>query len=219
MQGTHFALLQWRVVDVAAQCNLTTIARRTRQTSSDKSATASNAGRYAQCKMIRQLSILPTIFLMTISFSIYSQTSDTLKAKRVIITTSLTDYLPTIKLNTGNFNIGSEIYLKDRKSIYANFGLIKSYGQPRGLLSISSLSTQGMKIQIEGRQYLNLHKIFEPAILLFWPHIFQYKSQTLPNTGYYVAIHSSYQWTATKRQETVVDYIDNNPFPNSTSNN
>ena len=153
---------------------------------------------------------------MTISFSIYSQTSDTLKAKRVIITTSLTDYLPTIKLNTGNFNIGSEIYLKDRKSIYANFGLIKSYGQPRGLLSISSLSTQGMKIQIEGRQYLNLHKIFEPAILLFWPHIFQYKSQTLPNTGYYVAIHSSYQWTATKRQETVVDYIDNNPFPNST---
>jgi hypothetical protein len=41
----NFALLQWRVVDVAAQCNLITIARRTRQTSSDKSATASNAGR------------------------------------------------------------------------------------------------------------------------------------------------------------------------------
>ena len=39
----NFALLQWRVVDVAAQCNLITIARRTRQTSSDKSATASNA--------------------------------------------------------------------------------------------------------------------------------------------------------------------------------
>jgi hypothetical protein len=44
----NFALLQWRVVDVAAQCNLITIARRTRQTSSDKSATASNAGRYTQ---------------------------------------------------------------------------------------------------------------------------------------------------------------------------
>jgi hypothetical protein len=43
--GTNFALLQWRVVDVAAQCGLITIARRTRQTSSDKSATASNAGR------------------------------------------------------------------------------------------------------------------------------------------------------------------------------
>jgi hypothetical protein len=43
--GGNFALLQWRVVDVAAQCSLITIARRTRQTSSDKSATASNAGR------------------------------------------------------------------------------------------------------------------------------------------------------------------------------
>ena len=39
----NLALLQWRVVDVTAQCNLITIARRTRQTSSDKSATASNA--------------------------------------------------------------------------------------------------------------------------------------------------------------------------------
>jgi hypothetical protein len=36
------------VVDVAGQCSLITIARRTRQTSSDKSATASNAGRYTQ---------------------------------------------------------------------------------------------------------------------------------------------------------------------------
>jgi hypothetical protein len=48
----NFALLQWRVVDGAAQCSLITIARRTRQTSSDKSATASNAGRWLQCFMI-----------------------------------------------------------------------------------------------------------------------------------------------------------------------
>jgi len=46
--GYNLALLQWRVVDVAWQCSLITIARRTRQTSSDKSATASNADRYAQ---------------------------------------------------------------------------------------------------------------------------------------------------------------------------
>jgi len=49
-QNANFALLQWRVVDVAAQCGLITIARRSRQTSSDKSATASNAGRWQQCK-------------------------------------------------------------------------------------------------------------------------------------------------------------------------
>ena len=41
----NFALLQWLVVDGTAQCNLITIAGQTRQTSSDKSATASNAGR------------------------------------------------------------------------------------------------------------------------------------------------------------------------------
>jgi len=43
--AANLALLQWRVVDVAGQCGLITIARRTRQTSSDKSATASNADR------------------------------------------------------------------------------------------------------------------------------------------------------------------------------
>jgi len=44
----NLALLQWRVVDVAGQCGLITITGRTRQTSSDKSATASNAGRWLQ---------------------------------------------------------------------------------------------------------------------------------------------------------------------------
>ena len=48
----NLALLQWLVVDVAGQCSLITIAGRTRQTSSDKSATASNAGRYSQCKKL-----------------------------------------------------------------------------------------------------------------------------------------------------------------------
>ena len=43
--GYNLALLQWLVVDVAGQCGLITIARRTRQTPSDKSATASNADR------------------------------------------------------------------------------------------------------------------------------------------------------------------------------
>ena len=43
---THnFTLLQWRVVDGIEQCSLKLLFRRTRQTSSDKSATASNAGR------------------------------------------------------------------------------------------------------------------------------------------------------------------------------
>ena len=43
----NFALLQWRVVDGIERCSLKLLFRRTRPTSSDKSATASNAGRYA----------------------------------------------------------------------------------------------------------------------------------------------------------------------------
>jgi hypothetical protein len=165
--------------------------------------------------MARKLATLTTLFLTAFSVLTYSQTTDSLKVKQITITTSVLDYFPTIKLNTGNFNIGSEIYLNNRNSLYANFGLIKSYGQSHGWLSVSSQSTQGLKIQVEGKHYLDKHKIFEPAILLFWPHIFQYKSQTLQNSGYYVAIHSFYQLTTTDRQETVFDYIDNNPYPNT----
>jgi len=110
--------------------------------------------------------------------------------------------------------------LRSRKSVYANIGLIKSYGPSGGtglgkLFKISSLNTHGLRVQIEGRQYLNRHKIFTPAILFFLPHIFQYRSQILPNTGYYVALNSSCQWTATDRQEAVVDYIDNDSLTNS----
>jgi len=52
LRNANLALLQWLVVDVAGQCSLITIAGRTRQTSSDKSATASNADRYSQCLKI-----------------------------------------------------------------------------------------------------------------------------------------------------------------------
>ena len=45
MPAYNLALLQWRVVDGTEPCSLITLSRRTRQTSSDKSATASNAGR------------------------------------------------------------------------------------------------------------------------------------------------------------------------------
>ena len=46
--GTNFALLQWRVVDGKERCSLKLLFRRTRPASPDKSATASNAGRYRQ---------------------------------------------------------------------------------------------------------------------------------------------------------------------------
>lgn len=132
------------------------------------------------------------------------------------ITTSLVDYFPTFSLNTGNFNIGTEIYVGKSKSLLVNVGLIRSYGPSTGLLSITSIKTTGWSVQLEGRHYFRRRKIIEPAILLFWPHIFQYHTKNLNNTGYYVSIQTGYQSTSTERPETVVDFIDNNPFPNTT---
>jgi len=212
----HAMISNWRIRVIKNKDIKEITSYKSKSIRGNKRQLAISRSRYAQCKMTIRYTTLTTFFLIAFSVLTYSQSADSLKAKRIIITTSVLEYLPTIKLNTGNFNIGTEIYLKNRKSVYANFGLIKSYGQPSGWFSLSSQGTQGLKIQVEGRHYFNRHKIFEPAILLFWPHIFQYKSQTLQNTGYYLALHSFYQWTATDRQETVVDYIDNNPFPNST---
>jgi len=133
-----------------------------------------------------------------------SQSSDTLGFKRFIFTTSAIEFIP-MQMNTGNFNIGSEIYLKKRKSVYINVGLVKSYGpvkrQMYNFFAIPSNSTIGFRVQAEGRYYLNKHKIIEPLIILFWPHIMQFKSLELQNTGYYVAFHSSYQFTITERDE------------------
>lgn len=164
--------------------------------------------------MIISFNIQLAFFLLSLSTFTYSQQMDSLKSKRIVITTSAFEYLPS-KLNSGNFNLGTEVYLKNRKSLFMNVGIIKPYGPSGGWLNVSSLSTQGIKIQVEGRHYLNKHQIFQPAVLLFWPHIFQYKSQTLTNTGYYVAVHSSFQSTSTDRQERVLDYVSNTPVPNT----
>lgn len=155
------------------------------------------------------------IFLTALPALTYAQDSNSIAFKRVTITTTVTDYLPTLQLNTANINIGTEIYLRNRKSLFFNVGFVKSYGPSRGLFTTNSENTTGFKGQIEGRHYLNKRKLYEPAMLLFWPLIFQYNTQELENTGYYVAMHSSFQATITNRQETVVDYVDNEPWPNT----
>lgn len=165
--------------------------------------------------MIPRIKLFAIIALTGLSSTSFSQSKDSLSFKRIAITTSLFDYVP-MALNASTINIGTEIYLKNRRSIGLNLGYISSYGTSGGYLQVSALSTKGIKVQVEGKQYLNRRKIFQPAIFLFWPHIFQFKSQNLQNTGYYVAANVSYQNTKTKREETVVDYIDDLPYPNHT---
>ena len=45
--------------------------------------------------------------------------------------------------------------------------------------------------------------------------IFQFKSLENSHTGYYIAASTFYQRTLTERDETVVDYISDTPYPNS----
>jgi hypothetical protein len=165
--------------------------------------------------------ILFALLIVALPFVVEAQQEDTLKSRQLILTTSILEYLP-IPLNSGNFNIGTEFMLKDRKSLSANIGIIRSYSQnadgdwlhlsSQNLLYISSLNTKGLRLQIEGRHYLGKQKMFEPAVLLFWPHIFQYKTQTQANTGYYVALASTYQYTATDREESIDYYIPDSPY-------
>jgi hypothetical protein len=189
---------------------------------SEKSPTFPSTNLYAQCRMTKTMTILTTLFIIGCSSLLYAQNADSLTFKRLTITTTLTDYIPTLRLNTANINIGAEIYLKNSKSIAFNFGLVKSYGPtgpsaslPIGWFALSSENTIGFKGQVEGRHYLKKRKLFGPAMLIFWPQIFQFRTQELDNTGYYIAFHSSFQATATTRQETILDYIDDMPFPES----
>lgn len=147
------------------------------------------------------LVLLLTLVVSFHAAQVFSQENDTVSFKKVIVTTSVTSYIPFIELNTGMFNLGTEVYLANRNSMYANLGFIQSYGPSGGWFSISSESTQGFKVQLEGRHYLGHTRIFDPAVLLFWPHIFQYQSKPLVNAGYYTALNSFYQWTVTDRKE------------------
>lgn len=153
-------------------------------------------------RFVTRLALPVMIFTNSIA---YSQHQDSLPFKKVTLNTSLTDYFPD-RVNAGNLNMGTEIYLRNRKSVALQFGLIRSYGPSGGFLQLTSLSTQGVRMQVEGKHYFSKRKIVEPAILLFWPHIFQYKTQELQNTGYYIATSILYQHTRTDRQETIADH-------------
>ena len=132
------------------------------------------------------------IIIYGFSFQGYTQQTQLQDSKKTVISTSVLEYIPFFR-NAGNFNIGGERYFSNQKSVYANVGLIKSYGSSYGWLQLPSKSISGFKVQLEGRHYLNRNKIFDPAVLLFWPHIFQYNSQAIENSGYYVALHTDFQ--------------------------
>ena len=112
--------------------------------------------------------LFTVLFLTSLTTLSYSKSKDSLSFKRFTVTTNLVDYVPTM-LNTSCINIGTEVYVKNKKSIGLSVGYIKSIGASGGYLQLSALSTTGMKVQVEGKQYLNRRKLFIPALFIFWP--------------------------------------------------
>jgi hypothetical protein len=162
-------------------------------------------------KYFRYLVIILIFGKNSISFS-QDLKIDSLVVKRVIFSSSLLEYFPN-KFNAGNLNFGAEIYLGNRKSILMNFGYLNSYGSSNGVMQVTAISTSGFRLQLEGKHFLNKRKLFEPAIFVFWPHIFQYNSKNYQNSGYYLSTNLFYQKTLTFNEETVLDYIDDQPYP------
>lgn len=151
--------------------------------------------------------------MLTSPISIYSQNEDSLPYRKLNFSTSFLDYLAN-SYNTRNLNLGTEYNLKNRNSISLNIGFLKSFGASRSssdfssLFQIPTVSTQGFKIQLEKKHYLNLRTIFWPSFVLFCPHALQYKSQELQNTGYYIAGNIFFQNTVTKRSEAILNPVD-----------
>ncbi|MBW6482006.1 MAG: hypothetical protein K0B10_02990 [Vicingaceae bacterium] len=162
--------------------------------------------------MARVVLILFFLFRMSIGFS---QPDDTVKVKKYSITTSLLDYPFASFFNAINYNLELSTIINKQNSFHLSIGYLKSnkpvvddflFGIP------VSKKTHGYRIQLEGRHYLNKHKLFEPSILLFWLGLCQYNSIVQNNTGYYIAFQTKYQFTETEREEKVVDYIQEQPY-------
>lgn len=143
----------------------------------------------------------------------HAQEGDSLKKNMGGFTTSLLEFFPDPKLYTANVNLGMEYRLRSKNTLYVNLGYLHPYGKPEGFFGLSSRWTRGLRLQVEKRRYLNRRKIVEPAILLFWPHIFQFGTRDQDNTGYYWAIHSAFKRTQTRRTEYYLARIEDEPYP------
>ncbi|CAG5084960.1 hypothetical protein [Parvicella tangerina] len=143
------------------------------------------------------------LLLLLLGTNLFSQEdTDFSSCKRVTLSSDMVGLIPSFQFGTVTYNAGAEVYLKNKKSITVNVGWIKG-GEHSGLFAIHSQGTDGFKGQLEIKHYLGKYELFEPAILLFWPHIFQYKTQKHENSGYYVACQTSFQTTETLRSENV----------------
>jgi len=162
--------------------------------------------RYGKFKFYFILFVLPSALLRE------AAAQDSLSFKKIAISTSLLEYFPNPKLYTINCNLGAEFYIKNGYSIYLGAGVLLPAGSPNSYFGIPSEQSKGYKLRLEARRYLKRKKEVEPAMLAFWPHVFQYHNVPYQNSGFYTGFSSSFQYTETERKESVQD--ESNPAGN-----
>lgn len=166
------------------------------------------------------MKLLFIIIILFFSLShVYAQTDSSTRIKKNSFSVALIDQPLSLMYNATNFNLGISRLIGNRVEIHLNGGFLKSFKSTTSeVVSFgfpTSTSTKGAVFSFEERYYLGKHKLFEPSILLFWLQLFQYNSVEQENTGYYIAFQQRYQYTNTERRETVLDFVDNNPFVNT----
>ena len=161
--------------------------------------------------------VLIIFVLLGASNFTFAQSNDSLKTKKISITTSVFDYPFALFFNAYNYNLEISTIVKNRNTLHLGLGYINSFKPITNddFLKVgipTSISTKGYRVHLEGRHYLNKHKLFNLSTLFFWLNVFQYNSLKQNNTGYYVAFQNKYQYTKTKREEDIIDFISQGLF-------
>ncbi len=125
--------------------------------------------------------------------------------KKMVFSTSVFEYAGMNYLGVSNFNLGMERYFGNKHAVYINAGYLKSVFEPANFFNEKSNSS-GIALQLEGRYYFGKWKIIDPLVLVFWPHLFQYKTQELENSGYYFSLMAQYQHINSK-EFLIVDQV------------
>jgi len=124
--------------------------------------------------------VLFFLLFFSFFFSGFSQNADSTRIKKYSITSSIFDYISEFHvIDDIIYNIEGATPIKNRDFLHFNLGYIESYDRPKIFFNQFHTylgKTKGYRISLEGRHYLNKHKLFEPATLLFWFQIFQYHS-------------------------------------------
>jgi hypothetical protein len=152
----------------------------------------------ATLKILGMRKSIIVLIALFICFNYAKAQNESIKEKcKLVITTSLFENIPSpVGMPVAIFNIGTDISLNKNYSIAFNIGYVRGAGG--SLMNFSTEDDKGFRLQAEIRRYLNKTKMWEPGVLLFPPHIFQYKTVDKWNAGYYTGWLTDYQYTESK---------------------